>query len=103
MAAGNRHLGYKRALDVIEASSPGAKHSFYFGFLERAASLFAPVAEEERSSLSACSVCGAPTTAEVCAFCRLVERSAAHAPVSVDLIRKKSRAERRATVEVESR
>ena len=75
MAAGNRHLGYKRALDVIEASSPGAKHSFYFGFLERAASLFAPVAEEERSSLSACTVCGAPTTAEVCAFCRLVDRA----------------------------
>jgi tRNA-5-methyluridine54 2-sulfurtransferase len=42
MAVGNRHLTYKEALNDIERSSPGAKHSFYFGFLDRAASHFAP-------------------------------------------------------------
>ena len=30
MAAGNRHLGYKDALNQIEVDSPGAKQAFYF-------------------------------------------------------------------------
>ena len=34
MAVGNKHLGYKEALNAIEATSPGSKHDFYFGFLE---------------------------------------------------------------------
>lgn len=75
MAAGNRHLGYKHALDEIEARSPGAKHSFYFGFLDRAAAAFAEQAAEDRVDLTPCEVCGAPTTAAVCAFCRLVDRA----------------------------
>jgi recombinational DNA repair protein RecR len=33
------------------------------------------VAEEVQEQLRACSRCGAPTTGEVCAFCRLVERA----------------------------
>jgi uncharacterized protein (TIGR00269 family) len=77
MAAGNRHLGYKEALNVIEATSPGTKHDFYFGFLARASDRFTPVAEEVQEQLRACSRCGAPTTGEVCAFCRLVERATA--------------------------
>lgn len=88
MAVGNRHLAYKHALDEIEARSPGAKHSFYFGFLDRAAERFAGQAEEERASLTPCSVCGAPTTADVCAFCRLVDRAGgrtASAPVPVSI------------------
>jgi tRNA(Ile)-lysidine synthase TilS/MesJ len=35
MAAGNRHLGYKEALNAIEDRSPGTKAAFVFGFLER--------------------------------------------------------------------
>ena len=35
MAVGNKHLGYKEALNAIEATSPGSKQQFYFGFLER--------------------------------------------------------------------
>jgi uncharacterized protein (TIGR00269 family) len=80
MAAGNRHLSYKAALNEIEAISPGAKHSFYFGFLERAAAHFAPEAESDRADLGACHSCGAPTTSEVCAFCRLVERAGGALP-----------------------
>ncbi len=72
MAAGNRHLGYKGALNAIEATSPGTKHDFYFGFLARASNRFTPDAEIEREVLRPCSSCGAPTTGEVCAFCRLV-------------------------------
>ena len=75
MAAGNRHLGYKEALDAIEATSPGTKHDFYFGFLARAADRFAGEVERDRATLAPCRVCGAPTPTEVCAFCRLVERA----------------------------
>jgi tRNA-5-methyluridine54 2-sulfurtransferase len=80
MAAGNRHLSYKEALNDIEVKSPGAKHSFYFGFLDRASALFVPEAEEDRADLRSCLTCGAPTTSEICAFCRLVERAGGHQP-----------------------
>lgn len=83
MAAGNRHISYKEALNDIEVRSPGAKHSFYFGFLDRAAALFTPEADADREALTACTSCGAPTTAEVCAFCRLVDRAGGHHPSAV--------------------
>jgi len=83
MAAGNRHLSYKEALNDIEVRSPGAKHSFYFGFLDRASSLFTPEADEDRTELRACALCGSPTTADTCAFCRLVERAGGHRPEPV--------------------
>jgi len=82
MAAGNKHLGYKEALNAIEATSPGAKHDFYFGFLARGSERFTPGAESDRDQLRPCASCGAPTNAEVCAFCRLVERATA-VPVEV--------------------
>ena len=77
MAAGNKHLGYKEALNVVEATSPGSKHEFYFGFLARGSEHFQAEADAEQDGLQPCSSCGAPTTGEVCAFCRLVERAAA--------------------------
>lgn len=78
MAAGNRHLGYKNALNEVEDRSPGTKSAFYFGFLERMAPLVASVAAEERAELHPCPSCASPTVAEVCAFCRLVERAGGH-------------------------
>jgi uncharacterized protein (TIGR00269 family) len=71
MAAGNRHLGFKELLNALEERSPGSKAAFLFGFLDRAQPQFAKDSAEERDGLRACSVCGAPTTGEVCAFCRL--------------------------------
>ena len=41
MAAGNRHLGYKAALNDLERASPGTKAAFYLGFVERMAPLLA--------------------------------------------------------------
>jgi uncharacterized protein (TIGR00269 family) len=87
MAAGNRHLRYKEALNSIEAGSPGTKHAFYFEFLSKAAQHFRPEAAAAQDGLAACTNCGAPTTGEVCAFCRLVERVRGHEPVPVDLVR----------------
>jgi uncharacterized protein (TIGR00269 family) len=83
MAAGNRHLGYKDALNSIERDSPGTKAAFYFGFLDRAAALFGTHATPPDGALRSCERCGAPSQGEVCAFCRLVERSAGHEPVPV--------------------
>jgi uncharacterized protein (TIGR00269 family) len=85
MAAGNKHLGYKEALNAIEAVSPGTKHDFYFGFLARASARFTPDAAAEQEQLVACARCGSPTTGEVCAFCRLVERAAGPTAVPVAL------------------
>ena len=75
MAAGNKHLGYKQALNDIEARSPGSKADFYFGFLARASERFRPEAEADQLALAPCTRCGSPTTTELCAFCRLVERA----------------------------
>jgi uncharacterized protein (TIGR00269 family) len=78
MAEGNRHLGYKDALNQIEVQSPGSKAAFYFGFLERLAPLVEDAAAAEREALRPCVGCGAPTVSEMCAFCRLVERAGGH-------------------------
>ena len=74
MAEGNRHLAYKEALNTLEQRSPGAKANFLFSFLERGHGRFAGDAEVERAELTPCTVCGSPTTSEVCAFCRMSER-----------------------------
>jgi uncharacterized protein (TIGR00269 family) len=79
MAEGNRHLTYKGVLDDLEARSPGTKAAFFFGFLERGHERFSEDALGEREELSHCVECGAPTTGEICAFCRLRSRArAAH-------------------------
>jgi len=77
MAEGNRHLGYKEALNAIEERSPGAKAAFYSEFLDKAAHLFAPGAAAARADLRSCGQCGAATPGEVCAFCRLRARAGA--------------------------
>ena len=94
MAAGNKHLGYKAALNAIEAASPGTKAGFYFNFIEHMAPLLAGRAVADGHEVGMCSNCGAPTTGSVCAFCRLVETASAHAPVPVDLVMKKGRGTR---------
>jgi tRNA-5-methyluridine54 2-sulfurtransferase len=102
MAAGNKHLGYKAALNAVEARSPGTKAAFYLGFLDRMAPLLEgqSVASQE-GGLTSCSSCGAPTTgstgpagttatdAPLCAFCRLVTTASAHERVPVELVRRR--------------
>ena len=103
IAAGNKHIGFKEVLNALEEKSPGTKASYYLGFLDRMAPVLAGIAASGADSVTPCMRCGAPTGGEegsVCAFCRLVERSAAHEPVSVELILKKSRSQKRAQSEV---
>ncbi len=112
MAAGNKHLHYKEALNEVELRSPGTKTDFYFSFLRRAVDRFAeplPVterlheadgdAEEATASTEAdagltggigtCARCGGPAGGEVCAFCRLTEQVAGRDPVPVELVRRR--------------
>jgi uncharacterized protein (TIGR00269 family) len=80
MAKGNKHLGYKEALNAIEATSAGAKHSYYFGFIDRASDRVQAEAEADQAELTPCTECGSPTSTEVCAFCRLVTRAGGQLP-----------------------
>lgn len=94
MAAGNRHLGFKEALNTIEESSPGTKTAFYLNFVEKVAPLLSQFALGDDIQLSECSRCGAPTTGEICAFCHLVDKASAHEPVPVELVTGKGRRRR---------
>lgn len=84
MAAGNKHIGYKEALNAIEIASPGSKHSFYHEFLSKASAAFIDLLPADGSGPGGhCTQCGAPSTNEVCAFCTLIERTAGVAPVAL--------------------
>ncbi|HXG42756.1 MAG TPA: ATP-binding protein [Dehalococcoidia bacterium] len=71
-AVGAKELLYKEALNLIERQSPGTKQSLLFGFLERGRSFFQAY---EPPPLHPCAECGEPTTAQVCAQCRIVRRA----------------------------
>ncbi len=101
LAAGNKHLSYKAALNDIETASPGAKHAFFFGFLDRAAPRFREDAEGDhatgRGPLRPCERCGAPASADVCAFCRLTERATRAVPIEMGPTRGPGRTRRTRT------
>ncbi len=63
MSVGNRHLGYKEALNEIEARSPGSKAAFYFGFLERVSPLVARPPRKKRRACTAARVADHPPSA----------------------------------------
>jgi uncharacterized protein (TIGR00269 family) len=70
-AKGATSLEHKAILNRMEAASPGAKHNFLFGFLDKARPAFERAQEV---SLTECIRCGQVTTGEVCAFCKLGEQ-----------------------------
>jgi uncharacterized protein (TIGR00269 family) len=78
LVAGNTQLRYKDTLNRMEEASPGTKHNFLFGFIDRAAGL---LRSADTAELTECSRCGMVTQAPehpeevpVCAFCRSRER-----------------------------
>ncbi len=81
MATGNKHLQFKEVLNAQEATSPGAKAAFYFGFLREAVDRFD--SDPDDDSLGVCERCGSPASGEVCSFCRLIERTDGAEPVPV--------------------
>ncbi|MHB0870270.1 MAG: TIGR00269 family protein [Chloroflexota bacterium] len=72
LAEGARSLLYKEILNRLEDESPGAKHNFLFGYLEKGRAAFKEA--EEPLHLRECELCGQPTTAPVCAFCRMKQQ-----------------------------
>lgn len=66
---------YKKLLNELEKQQPGRKLFFYQEFLRRAKDSFQQNAPEDKA-ITACSRCGAPTTAGVCSVCRLREKIA---------------------------
>jgi uncharacterized protein (TIGR00269 family) len=68
---GATSLFYKEILNRLEAASPGAKHNFLYGFLERARVAFE---QSEGVKLNECARCGQVTTGTLCAFCKLVDQ-----------------------------
>ena len=67
-AKGATSLAHKELLNRLEEVSPGAKHNFLFGFLDKARAAFERL---EDVQLRECSACGQVTTGEICAFCKL--------------------------------
>ncbi|RMH08288.1 MAG: adenine nucleotide alpha hydrolase family protein [Nitrospirae bacterium] len=79
MAKGSKLLLYKEILNQLETAQPGTKHRFYWGFLEKRAHLQGTnnlsMAEYDRQVLTPCTVCGQPTTAPICTYCKLMDRA----------------------------
>jgi recombinational DNA repair protein RecR len=79
MAKGAKMLVYKDVLNRLEMESPGTKHRFYWGFLEKqkkaAASSNHSMTDIDQTSLLPCETCGQPTTAGTCSFCRMMARA----------------------------
>lgn len=69
LSRGATLLELKEFLNEIEEENPGIKRRFYEGFLLRKESL----ERKTKVNLKECKLCGQPTTAEICSFCRLKE------------------------------
>ena len=70
-AAGATSIAHKEVLNRMEDASPGAKHNFLFGFLDKARAAFERL---EDVTLQECARCGQVTTSTVCAFCKLADQ-----------------------------
>jgi tRNA-5-methyluridine54 2-sulfurtransferase len=70
-ARGATSITHKEILNRMEEASPGAKHNFLFGFLEKARPVFE---RAEGAVLQECARCGQVTTGTVCAFCKLSDQ-----------------------------
>lgn len=70
-AKGATSIAHKEILSRMEDASPGAKHNFVYGFLERARPAFE---RAEAVELQECARCGQVTTGTLCAFCKLADR-----------------------------
>ncbi|SLM46394.1 putative PP-loop ATPase, YdaO type [Nitrospira japonica] len=78
MAQGAKTLLYKEVLNRLETESPGTKHTFYWGFLDRSrkeTGSQATMEQKDRTALHPCQTCGQPTTAEICSYCKLMTRA----------------------------
>jgi len=69
---GANSILYKETLNRLEEANPGTKQRFLATFLRKGRKYFQVYKEDLK--LHECENCGQVTTAEVCSFCRLLER-----------------------------
>jgi uncharacterized protein (TIGR00269 family) len=74
MAAGAKSLAYKSMLNALEEGQPGAKYGFLVGFLKHGRAAVHSGGFDQASDLHDCARCGQPTTADLCAYCRMADR-----------------------------
>jgi uncharacterized protein (TIGR00269 family) len=74
MAKGAKSLAYKEMLNSLEEEQPGAKYRFLVGFLKQGRDAVNTGGFDQASGLRECARCGQPTTAEICAYCRMADR-----------------------------
>jgi uncharacterized protein (TIGR00269 family) len=70
-ARGATSIAHKEILSRMEEASPGAKHNFLFGFLDKARPAFE---RAEAVPLQECARCGQVTIGTLCAFCKLADQ-----------------------------
>jgi uncharacterized protein (TIGR00269 family) len=82
MSKGATSIRYKHALNILEDSMPGAKMSFYTGFIKNLPrlsraweDLHGAIGEDSGGSFSRCSECGSASFTDPCNFCRLTIES----------------------------
>ena len=83
-----KQILFKKVLGEIEAASPGTKHAFLFGYLERISRWYpeGPGKEEEDATPNGrCEQCGEISWTPVCSFCRMKEK------VAMELARQEER------------
>lgn len=73
-AAGAKSIYYKELLNKMENDRPGAKLSFYVGYLQaKDSGLFAEQPDPTAEQMHPCPNCGQPTsTSGYCSFCKMV-------------------------------
>ncbi len=78
MAKGAKMLVYKDVLNRLEMESPGTKQTFYWQFLSKQSKSHPSprtMSDADQATLTPCSSCGQPTSAETCSYCKLVARA----------------------------
>lgn len=78
-----KQLFYKKLLNDLESASPGTKHAFLFGFLDRIDRWYPPEESPDPAPSAEgpgpgdrCERCGEISYTPVCSFCRLREKVA---------------------------
>ncbi|HHF08863.1 MAG: TIGR00269 family protein [Thermotogae bacterium] len=61
---------YKELLNILEVNQPGTKHRFLTEYF-KVKDIFS--GQEGKIELKECSICGYPTTQDICSFCKLQE------------------------------
>lgn len=71
LAEGARSIRRKRLIDMIAREMPQFKHLLFKSYIKRIHPNLAPPEKEEE--VKECIICGSPTSARTCAFCRITQ------------------------------